>query len=68
MLVIMSWYVTFFPWCFFKPCALTRANPKIGGSYVTTPRQAGRRTLRKFLQRNYPYAWNGGRVVYDVAK
>jgi len=41
---------------------------KVGGSYATTPRQAGRRTLRNFFQRNYPYAWNGGRVVYDVAK
>jgi L-histidine Nalpha-methyltransferase / hercynylcysteine S-oxide synthase len=41
---------------------------KIGGSYVTTPRQAERRTLRNFFQRNYPYSWIGGRVVYDAAK
>ncbi|KAH9991248.1 DUF323 domain-containing protein [Russula vinacea] len=46
----------------------TLHNVVIGGSYVTTPRQAERRTLRNFFQRNYPYAWIGGRVVYDVAK
>lgn len=53
---------------FFELCALTKFISKIGGSYATTPRQAGRRTLRNFFQRDYPYAWNGGRVVYDVAK
>ena len=48
--------------------ALTRVGLKIGGSYVTIPRQAQRRTLRNFYQRNYPYAWTGGRIAYDVAK
>jgi len=43
-------------------------NVAIGGSYATTPRQAERRTVRNWFQRNYPYAWNGGRVLYDVAK
>ncbi|KAI0031532.1 C-type lectin protein [Vararia minispora EC-137] len=38
----------------------------LGASYATIPRQAGRRTLRNFYQHNYPYAWVGGRVVYDV--
>ncbi|KAI0314513.1 C-type lectin protein [Amylostereum chailletii] len=38
----------------------------LGASYATIPRQAGRRTLRNFYQHNYPYAWVGARVVYDV--
>lgn len=52
---------------FFHTCA-QRVGLKIGGSYVTTPRQAERRTLRNFFQRNYPYSWIGGRIAYDVAK
>ena len=63
----MSWYVAFFYNAFFIMCTHGVCS-KIGGSYVTTPRQAGRRALRSFFQRNYPYAWNGARVVYDVAK
>lgn len=42
------------------------AGTKIGGSYATMPRIAERRTLRNWYQRNYPYAWIGGRVAYDV--
>ena len=42
------------------------ARTKIGGSYATIPRIAERRTLRNWYQRNYPYAWIGGRVAYDV--
>jgi len=38
----------------------------LGGSYVTIPRLAGRRTVRNFYQHNYPYPWVGARVVYDV--
>lgn len=38
----------------------------IGGSYVTVPRLAERRSFRNWFQRNYEYAWVGGRVVYDV--
>ncbi|KAI0081533.1 DUF323 domain-containing protein [Panus rudis PR-1116 ss-1] len=38
----------------------------IGGSYATIPRLAGRRTLRNYYQHNYPYAWVGARVAYDV--
>ncbi|OSX56507.1 hypothetical protein POSPLADRAFT_1186655 [Postia placenta MAD-698-R-SB12] len=38
----------------------------IGGSYVTVPRQAGRRALRNYYQHNYPYAWVGARIAYDV--
>ncbi|KAK7690156.1 hypothetical protein QCA50_006805 [Cerrena zonata] len=40
----------------------------IGGSYVTIPRLAGRRTVRNYYQHNYPYAWVGARVAYDVKK
>lgn len=39
---------------------------QIGGSYATIPRQAERRTLRNYYQHNYPYAWVGGRVAYDI--
>ncbi|KAF6755786.1 DUF323 domain-containing protein [Ephemerocybe angulata] len=38
----------------------------LGGSYATPPRIAGRRSFRNWYQRNYPYAWVGGRIVYDV--
>ncbi|CAL1712953.1 unnamed protein product [Somion occarium] len=40
----------------------------IGGSYATIPRLAGRRTVRNYYQHNYPYAWVGARVAYDVNK
>ncbi|KAH9933269.1 hypothetical protein B0H21DRAFT_825820 [Amylocystis lapponica] len=40
----------------------------VGGSYATIPRLAERRTLRNFYQHNYPYAWVGGRVAYDLAE
>ncbi|KAJ3558000.1 hypothetical protein NM688_g1170 [Phlebia brevispora] len=39
----------------------------IGGSYATVPRLADRTTVRNYYQHNYPYAWVGGRVAYDVA-
>lgn len=38
----------------------------LGASYATIPRLAERRTVRNFYQHNYPYAWVGARVVYDV--
>jgi len=38
----------------------------IGGSFATVPRQANRRSLRNYYQHNYPYAWIGARVAYDV--
>ncbi|KAH9917963.1 uncharacterized protein B0H18DRAFT_1123326 [Fomitopsis serialis] len=38
----------------------------IGGSYATIPRLAERRTLRNYYQHNYPYAWVGARIAYDV--
>ncbi|EJF63190.1 hypothetical protein DICSQDRAFT_55495 [Dichomitus squalens LYAD-421 SS1] len=38
----------------------------IGGSYTTIPRLAERRTVRNYYQHNYPYAWVGARVAYDV--
>ncbi|KAG8923205.1 hypothetical protein FRC01_013058 [Tulasnella sp. 417] len=38
----------------------------LGGSYASVPRLAQRRSLRNWYQHNYPYAWIGGRVVYDV--
>jgi L-histidine Nalpha-methyltransferase / hercynylcysteine S-oxide synthase len=50
------------------PCMCSRRDSKIGGSYLTTPRLAERRTLRNWYQRNYPYAFIGARVVYDVGK
>ena len=64
--VIMSWYVAFYG-AFFN-YLYSRCWSKIGGSYATTPRQAERRIVRRFFQRDYPYAWNGGRVAYDMAK
>jgi hypothetical protein len=48
----------------FLLCVLISVVSKIGGSYATTPHLAG----RNWYQRNYPYAWNGARVVYDVGK
>lgn len=36
----------------------------LGASYATIPRLQ-RRTVRNFYQHNYPYAWVGGRVVFD---
>lgn len=38
----------------------------LGGSYVTPPRLAQRRTFRNWYQHNYPYAWVGARVAYDA--
>ncbi|KAG9315838.1 histidine-specific methyltransferase [Chiua virens] len=38
----------------------------LGGSYVTIPRIAERRSVRNWYQHNYPYPWVGGRIVYDV--
>ncbi|RPD62283.1 hypothetical protein L226DRAFT_532692 [Lentinus tigrinus ALCF2SS1-7] len=38
----------------------------IGGSYTTIPRLAERRTVRNYYQHNYPYAWVGARIAYDV--
>ncbi|KAK0201959.1 DUF323 domain-containing protein [Desarmillaria ectypa] len=38
----------------------------LGGSYATIPRIASRRSARNWYQRNYPYPWVGGRVVYDL--
>jgi hypothetical protein len=63
----MLWYVSFLRRTF----SFTGAHgvhSKIGGSYATSPRQAERRTPRNFFPRDYPYAWTGGRIVYDVAK
>ena len=40
--------------------------PQLGGSFATHPRLAQRRSLRNFYQHNYPYAWIGARVAYDV--
>ncbi|KAJ3565282.1 hypothetical protein NP233_g7732 [Leucocoprinus birnbaumii] len=41
-------------------------NIVIGGSYVTVPQIAERRSFRNWYQRNYPYPWVGGRIVYDI--
>ncbi|KXN81793.1 hypothetical protein AN958_03719 [Leucoagaricus sp. SymC.cos] len=41
-------------------------NIVIGGSFVTVPRIAERRSFRNWYQRNYPYPWVGGRIVYDI--
>ncbi|OJA14471.1 hypothetical protein AZE42_05285 [Rhizopogon vesiculosus] len=38
----------------------------LGGSYVTIPRIAERRSMRNWYQRNYPYSWTSARVAYDV--
>lgn len=45
---------------------LTVGSVKLGASYATIPRLAGRKTVRNFYQHNYPYPWVGGRVVYDL--
>ncbi|KAJ7069428.1 DUF323 domain-containing protein [Mycena amicta] len=37
----------------------------LGGSYATIPRLAERRSLRNWYHHKYPYAWIGGRVVWD---
>lgn len=39
---------------------------QLGGSYATVPRISERRTFRNWYQRNYPYPWVGGRIVYDA--
>ena len=39
---------------------------QLGASYATIPRLAERSTVRNFYQRNYPYAWVGARVAYDM--
>ncbi|EJT98740.1 hypothetical protein DACRYDRAFT_57088 [Dacryopinax primogenitus] len=38
----------------------------LGGSFATHPRIAQRRTFRNFWQHNYPYAWVGARIAYDM--
>ncbi|CAE6518671.1 unnamed protein product [Rhizoctonia solani] len=38
----------------------------LGGSFVTIPRLAMRRSLVNFYQHNYTYAWIGGRVCFDA--
>lgn len=48
---------------YFRPLPLL---VQLGASYATIPRLADRRSLRNFYQHNYPYAWVGGRVVYDL--
>lgn len=41
-------------------------NVVLGGSYATISRISERRSFRNWYQRNYPYAWVGARVVYDL--
>ena len=43
-----------------------KSQIQIGGSYATVPRLAERATVRNYYQHNYPYAWVGGRVAYDI--
>ncbi|KZT44446.1 hypothetical protein SISSUDRAFT_1038961 [Sistotremastrum suecicum HHB10207 ss-3] len=38
----------------------------LGASYATPPRIAQRRTFRNWYQRNYPFAWTGARIAYDL--
>ncbi|CUA75117.1 Meiotically up-regulated gene 158 protein [Schizosaccharomyces pombe 972h-] [Rhizoctonia solani] len=38
----------------------------LGGSFATVPRLAMRRSVVNFYQHNYPYAWIGGRICFDV--
>ncbi|KAF7299791.1 hypothetical protein HMN09_00985100 [Mycena chlorophos] len=38
----------------------------LGGSYATIPRIAERRSFRNWYHHKYPYAWVGGRVVWEV--
>ncbi|KAF9562588.1 DUF323 domain-containing protein [Agrocybe pediades] len=44
----------------------TKHHVVLGGSYATIPRIAERRSFRNWYQRNYPYPWVGGRIVYDI--
>ncbi|EGO00865.1 hypothetical protein SERLA73DRAFT_105312 [Serpula lacrymans var. lacrymans S7.3] len=44
----------------------TKHQIVLGASYATIPRIAGRRTVRNFYQRNYPYPWVSARVAYDL--
>lgn len=37
----------------------------LGGSWATTPSVAGRRTVCNTYQREYPYSFIGGRVLFD---
>ncbi|CAO1621803.1 unnamed protein product [Parajaminaea phylloscopi] len=37
----------------------------LGGSWATTPSLAGRKTVNNTYQRDYPYSFIGGRVVFD---
>lgn len=39
----------------------------LGGSYVTVPSIAGRRTVTNWYQAPYPYVFAGARVVYDAS-
>nr|BBF98358.1 putative ergothioneine biosynthesis protein 1 [Pleurotus citrinopileatus] len=41
-------------------------NIILGGSYANIPRMTERRTMRNWYQRNYPFAWTGGRIAYDI--
>lgn len=41
-------------------------NVCLGGSWVTVPRIAGRKTFVNWYQRNYPYSWCTARLVRDV--
>ncbi|KAL4263281.1 EgtD Methyltransferase Superfamily protein [Pleurotus pulmonarius] len=41
-------------------------NVILGGAYASIPRMAERRSLRNWYQMNYPYAWTGGRIAYDI--
>ncbi|KAF9483484.1 hypothetical protein BDN70DRAFT_873769 [Pholiota conissans] len=38
----------------------------LGGSFATIPRIFERRSFRNWYQRNYPYAWVGARIAYDI--
>lgn len=38
----------------------------LGGSWATTPCLAGRKTVNNTYQREYPYSFIGGRVVFDA--
>ncbi|MCO5590102.1 hypothetical protein L7F22_044071 [Adiantum nelumboides] len=40
-------------------------NIVLGGSYVTTPSIAGRRTVTNWYQKPYPFVFAGARVVFD---
>jgi formylglycine-generating enzyme required for sulfatase activity len=47
---------------FFDQCHQT----VLGGSFATIPRIGQRRSARNYYQHNYPYAWIGGRIAYDI--